>query len=313
MSRPDPVVEALLASRENKRIEFKEQFSAAEPGAWCELIKDIAALANSGGGVLVIGLDSAGKPSGWDPSQFLGTDPADITNLFAKYTGDQFDGFAISEGRKGGKRVAAIKIGPKGVSPLVFEKPGTYSIGPSLQKTAFSRGTTYFRHGAKSEPAVSADLARFIRSELLRQRRELLANVRKLSLAPRDSKVIVVSPKSGPEETINKFRVVDDPSAPAVARTDYDVTHPYRQKELIATINDRLGEKLVGPYEILSLRRTYKIDERPEFFHRHKFSGSPQFSDALVSWLMTEYQSDNDFFAKAVERYSASRKSEAGS
>ena len=98
----------------------------------------------------------------------------------------------------------------------------------------------------------------------MRQRKELLANVRKVSLAPQNSKIIVVSPKSGPSETIDKFRVVDDPQAPAVARTDYDVTHPYRQKELMATINARVGNKVVGPYEIRSVRRIYKIDDRPE-------------------------------------------------
>jgi hypothetical protein len=103
----------------------------------------------------------------------------------------------------------------------------------------------------------------------------------------------VVTPRTGPQESINRFRVVDDPQAPAVARTDYDVTHPYRQKELMATINERVGERVVGSYEILSIRRVYKIDDRPEFFHRAKFSGfSPQFSDALVSWLLTEYQND---------------------
>ena len=265
-------------------------------------------MANSGGGVIVIGLGNDGTPSGWDPTSFLAIDPANVVNILAKYVGDQFDGFEISGSKKSKYRVATIKLQARLSSPLVFEKPGTYETEPGKQKTAFSRGSVYFRHGAKSEPATSSDLARYIRSELSLQRRELMANVRKISTAPRDSKVLVVSPTTGPQETIDKFRVVDDPSAPALARTDYDVTHPYRQKELMSTINARVAEKVVGSYEVLSVRRVYQIDERPEFFHRPKFSSSPQFSDAFVSWLITEYQSDPEFFKKAVASYSAMRK-----
>ena len=55
-------------------------------------------------------------------------------------------------------------------------------------------------------------------------------------------------------------------------------------------------------------RRVYRIDERPEFFHRPKFSSSPQFSDAFVSWLITEHQSDPKFFKNAVASYSAMRR-----
>ena len=300
--------DALSATRESKRIEFKEQFSTDEPGAWCELIKDVASMANAGGGIIVIGLDDRGVPSGWDPSTFLDLDPADLTNRIGKYTGEQFDGFAISEESKGGSRLGTLTIAAKTESPLVFEKPGTYALDTGQQRTAFSQGTIYFRHGAKSEPGNARDLSRFIRAELLRQRRELLANVRKVSMAPRDSKVIVVSPSTGPQESIERFRVVDDPLAPAVARTDYDVTHPYRQKELMSTINGRIGKQVVGPYEVLSLRRVYGIDERPEFFHRPKFSGSPQFSDALVAWILTEYQRDSRFIEQAVQTYSAARK-----
>ncbi len=117
-----------------------------------------------------------------------------------------------------------------------------------------------------------------------------------------------MNPKAGPEGTVDRFRVVDDPSVPAVARTDFDVTHPYRQKELLVTINKRLGRKLVGPFEILAVRRTYSIDERPEYVHKPKYSQSPQFSDAFVSWLMTEYQRDAEFFEKAKDAYRATRR-----
>lgn len=300
-SRPsDLIAQALAAKRESRRIEFKREFSEETPGAWCELLKDIVAIANSGGGVIVVGLDDDGSPTGWDPAGLLGVDPADTVNSIAKYVGEQFDEVEIADARKDRKKVATITVGARTGSPLVFEKPGTYVDDQGRHKTAFSRGTVYFRHGAKSEPALARDLARFANAEGNRLRRDLLKNVRKLSNAPTGSEVIVVTPKAGPAGTVERFRVVDDPNAPIVGRTDFDVTHPFRRTELVKAINDRVGERIAGPYEIQCVRRAYGIDSRPEFFHKPKF-GSPQYSDALVSWLITEYQRDPLFFEKAKD------------
>lgn len=88
---------ALSATRESKFIEFKESFDVASSGDWCEIIKDIIALANTGGGMILIGVDNHGKPNGFDIRQVMGCDTADITNKIHKYTGWQFSEFEISE------------------------------------------------------------------------------------------------------------------------------------------------------------------------------------------------------------------------
>ena len=250
--------------------------------------------------MIVVGVDDAGRPTGWDPAPLLGIGPAEIVDAIAANVGERFDELEIAEAEKGARKLAIVAVGPRSGSPLVFEKAGTYVDENRQQKTVFDRGTVYFRHGAKSEPALTRDLARFANAEAARFRRELVKNVRKLSAAPRGAEIIVVSPKTGPAATVDRFRVVDDPDAPAVARTDFDVTHPFRQTELIKTINDRAGKKIAGPYEIQCVRRVYDIDSRPEFFHRPKF-GSPQYSDALVSWLITEYQRNPQFFEDAKD------------
>jgi hypothetical protein len=294
------LAEALAAKRASKWIELKAEFWPDSPGAWCGLVKDVVAIANSGGGVIVVGVDERGVATAWDPSVLLGLDTAVLVDAIAKYVGERFETFEVTESEKSGKKLAVFSIGARRGSPLIFEKPGTYVDAEGRHQIAFARGTVYFRHGAKSEPGLARDLTRFAHNEAARARRDLLKNVRKVSSAPQGSEVIVVTPKAGPAGTVGRFRVVDDPSAPAVARTDFDVTHPFRQTELVKTINDRAGTKIVGPYEILCVRRVYGIDNRPEFFHRPKF-GSPQYSDALVSWLMTEYQRDPQFFDNAKE------------
>jgi predicted HTH transcriptional regulator len=58
------------AARESTRVEFKEQLDPADGGDWCEVIKDIVAIANSGGGSIVLGIKNDGTPSGWIPPNF---------------------------------------------------------------------------------------------------------------------------------------------------------------------------------------------------------------------------------------------------
>ena len=72
---------ALVAKRESKYIDFKSRLDLSEPHSWCEIVKDIVAMANSGGGVLLIGLDNKGMPTGFDPSQVLDLDEAVVLSL----------------------------------------------------------------------------------------------------------------------------------------------------------------------------------------------------------------------------------------
>jgi len=51
---------AVSAKRESKAVDFKRSFDPASVAEWCELIKDIVAMANSGGGTILIGVNNDG-------------------------------------------------------------------------------------------------------------------------------------------------------------------------------------------------------------------------------------------------------------
>ena len=76
--------------------------------------------------------------------------------------------------------MAAIDVGSAKV-PMVFTKPGTYAMSTKEQKTAFSRGTIYFRHGAKSEPGNTGDLTNAMEHRLREIRKEWVDGVRKVA------------------------------------------------------------------------------------------------------------------------------------
>ncbi len=165
------IKDVLAAKRESKRIDFKERFDTQAAGEWCEIIKDIVAMANSGGGAILFGADNKGRATGEDVSGVVSLDPAIVTDKVHSYTETQFGDFEIIEGHKGKKSVAAIIVGATAI-PIVFTKAGTYAVEGGRQKAAFAKGTVYFRHGAKSEPASRDDLAEVIERRLAEVRKE---------------------------------------------------------------------------------------------------------------------------------------------
>ena len=293
-----------MAKRESRYIDFKEVFDPAKTGDWCEVIKDLVAMANSGGGVILFGVQNNGELSDFDPVAVLGLDPAKITDKVASYTGEHFSGFDIAEVNRCNRRLGAIRVG-EATFPLVFVAAGNYlDVASGKQKTAFQNGTVYFRHGAKSEPGNASDLRDLIERELERHRKAWLGGIRKVVNAPRGHTVEVVGPgiRLTDDPAARPVRLVDDSSAEPVHRLDPDVTHPYRQKELIREMNRRLsGKWSFTAYENQCIRRIHKIDEaKPEYYYCSKF-GSPQYSNAYADWLERQFALDNQFFAKATQ------------
>ena len=290
----------LEAKRESKTVDFKRSFDPSNAGEWCELIKDMAAMANSGGGHIVVGVEDDGLPAaGGTAALVLSLDPAQVTDKIAKYTGKQFDGFAIEEGRRGGSPVAVIAI-PPASRPLIFEKPGTYPVADGRQKTAFGVGTLYVRHGAKSEPANSEDLARIFERFAQALRREWMSGVRRVVNAPVGSTVSVLPPgvRQSQDPTATPIRITTNPSAPEYRLVNPDETHPWRQKELIAEVNAAVqpGDR-INQFDILAVRHLYDIDADHQFFHKARFAG-PQYSPEFREWLLCQYNQDHDFFRK---------------
>jgi EC042_2821-lke REase len=254
---------AAEAKRASSRVAFRD---AADP----ELVVDVAALANSGGGVVVIGQ----------------LDPIDSRRLSEQLGG--FADFEVEEVVRDSRTVTAIVVDAAGDAPLLIEQQA------------------YFRHGSKSRPATANDLRKFLERRLDLIRRQWLRSIREVLVAPEGAHVAVVRTAERDEHgEPTLIRLSADPNAPVYGRLDPDRTHPYRQTEVVAEVNRRLPEGVeVNPYDILSVRRVYEIAEetQPEFTHVPKF-GSPQYSDAFVDWLLEQHASDPQFFERAKAKY----------
>ncbi len=218
---PDFIEKALNAKRESKYVEFKETFDPNSAQNWCEIVKDLVAIANSGGGIILFGVDNLGKPCGSLTKPITNLDPADVANKVSKYTGAVDLEFEIHEMKKGKTKLVAFVIHAVSI-PIVFRKPGTYDIGGGKQRTAFSVGTVYFRHGAKSEPGTSDDIRKVIERQLELIRKSWIKGVRKVVQAPQGSQVITIQPRGSTASTAPiaaTVYAVKDPNATPVLLT----------------------------------------------------------------------------------------------
>lgn len=304
-ARDQRIQAAITAESESAHIDFKERFDTKSSGDWCEIVKDIVAMANSGGGCLVFGLQDDGTPSDWDPQPVLDLDPATVTDKIFKYTARNVADFEVVARRRRGSPVAVLAVDEVQV-PLVFAKPGTYSVGGPRPKTAFAQGTVYFRHGAKSEPATTDDLADLLGRRLKDERDRLLRNLRTVIQAPPDSGVVLVSNTSDVEtDTLTaNVRLTDNPDAPEFRHVNPDVAYPFRQKEVIEEVNRRLlGRIRINSHDILCVRRAHAIDARKPEFVEHRRFGSPQYTQRFVLWIIEQYERNPRFFKDARSTY----------
>ena len=277
---------AAEATRSSKRVALHDGLD------YVELVRDLAAMANSGGGVIVLD----GVPA---------VDEELLHEQLAGYSEPEFESFMVEPLTRDGRPSTAVVVEGARNAPLVFTR--TARLG--AEHVAFVRGGLYFRHGAKSEPATGADVRDFIRRQLDATRSQWLANIRQVMLAPDGAEVAVVETAERDEEgRPTLIRLTTDPHAPLYGQVDPDQSHPYRQKEVIREVNARLDGREVNAFDVLSVRRVHTITEetRPEFVHVPKF-GSPQYSDAFVDWLVAESERDPKFFADAKRKYLATR------
>jgi hypothetical protein len=295
---------AQTAKRESKQIEFKQAFDFSDRDWLEKIVRSIVAMANSGGGIIVFGLNRDGNIAGIDVKPILGIDQATITDKVNAYTQSQFSDFEIKPIEKNGTILATILV--RGATlPMVFTKEGAYYI-PSKKSEgiAFARGTIYFRHGAKSEPGNSDDLREVVERQQQIARKEMLANVQLIAEVQTGSQIKVLPPlvRLSDDPGAMPVRNTNDPSAPTIFRETITVnpneTHKFSRNDLVIRLQELLPENIVfNSYDVFALRKVFDVDKNPNFYFKPKF-GSPQYSSEFINWILIRYKEDNGFFSK---------------
>ncbi len=239
-------------------------------------------MANSGGGLIVFGVDRTGLPTGADLSA---VDADAITDRLQRESESPFDDLELHDLRKRSQRVLILLIGAA-LTPIV------------------AQGRVYVRRGAKSEPGSSRDVAAMIERRLNVERRSWLDAVKRVIRHP--APMLSQEIRESESDDAVPIRVVDDPRAQAFRLVDYDKTHPYRQKELLGELRQRIDGLSVNQFDLLAVRYAHHTDARPDFSHKGLF-GTRQYSPKFLEWLHQQITRNPRFFADAREQYQARR------
>jgi hypothetical protein len=96
--------------------------------------------------------------------------------------------------------------------------------------------------------------------------------------------------------------MTNDPNAPGVVAVDRHKICPYRQKEVLAKLKDRLpGGPIPTSHDLMAINRVYGIAQKEDLSWEPQFS-SRQHNDAYVDWIVEKVQESADFAADARRR-----------
>jgi len=255
--------------------------------SWCELVRDIVAVANSGGGKLLVAIvHSRHWPN--DNAVRCGCFTSDkLANLLREFSGNGNADSLIKVILSGDLSEASIKVRPA-LIPVGFEKRGVCS-----QCEIFAAGSFYFRRGGMSVPGTSDDLQKSFRRLLRSATRSWMRELRR-ALGGN-----LVAESNQPRQGVPRpVRIVTDPEAPVLQSQDVERLYPLRQTDLVRRLNQELGRPGVNSYDIQAVRRQHRLDDRPDFIF-HLPGAGRRYSPAAAEWIANACRQDGEFLGKA--------------
>jgi hypothetical protein len=275
-------------------MRLERSFHPLSKRDWCELVRDIAAIANTGGGEVLLRLPAV-------PGVMS---RGDVLRLLGEFSDSTFDDIELRPADVPGAASLVLSIG-RALFPIVFTKRGSYTDpnDPDSQVEVFAAGSIYFWHAGKSEPGGTGDLREFFERLVRRVRRRWLRGIRRVLKMPIDA-VVPTAARTSPQPVkdratiLQPVRITTDPDAPALQPQDVERLYPWRQKDLLGELNARLAQRVLTTYDIQAVRRHHRLDERPDFVF-HLAGAGRRYSPAAADWFIEQHERDPEFFAKA--------------
>lgn len=174
-----------------------------------------------------------------------------------------------------------------GMMTIVYDlSPGSFDLGsPSVKRRLGKDVAAYL---AQIQKKIQAEFTTLQRSP------EFSIGVEyKLVLTkkPGDADIVLSTGEKGASARV--VQVAKDPS----------VSHPHRQKELLAALTSALaGAVTVNQHDVQCVNKVHGVKKRPDWFYQGKVVGSPsQYSQAFVDWIVERVKQDPLFFVNARE------------
>jgi hypothetical protein len=158
---------------ESEDIDYKEDLDINNTESVVKIAKDIAAIANVGGGYIVLGIDKDFKKKGLPPSRRI--DEAVLRDKINKYFDPPIEIYYREVSRKVDgeiKKFGVIYVAPS-KEIVIVRRSGNYSKkGKTV--TEFREGEILIRDGSKSKPAGLHELRKLLDAQIAKQSAETL-------------------------------------------------------------------------------------------------------------------------------------------
>jgi hypothetical protein len=251
-------------SVEGVHFELKQGFTPG-PREWAELCRDIAAFANSGGGVILLGVGDDCSRLGLAASLSELLDSAKIIDQLRRKAPGAAIVTSYREVKYYGKHFGALIVAPL-VTPLIFDTEWGYNAIDGSHKLVIRPGVLYVRTPGKSAPARQADVREIWQRSVDLAAQKTLARIERVASLPPDADLIV-APQGATDEGFvlvsghkgRPVRIVDDPTAPAV-----------RLREVLSTD---------APYSSVDGEVASQVRHWQQADHAHRVS-----KEALLRW-----------------------------
>lgn len=149
-------------SGEGRNQDYKLTFDPKNPRAKTDLVKDIVAMANSGGGRIVFGRDETNRP-GIDPKIADALDSARIQDYLEMFVDKGLINLSHSQQQLPGGNVLLTLSVEAVTYPVVMKKDGTWKgFSTEKDRPLFRKGDVLVRHGSRNERISQADMRAFI-------------------------------------------------------------------------------------------------------------------------------------------------------
>lgn len=186
---------------ERRHKDYKLNFDYTSAKARTELVKDIVSIANSGGGVIVFGVNETSKP-GIDARTVQELDSARIADLVEKYVKpSQFElGHNVTE-ISSNKFVFELTIS-RVEYPIVMSQQGNWKgYNTKEDKLLFRQGDIWTRHSTKNERIHYEDLKQWLQEAKKQERDDILEKFKTVVNLPKDAKIQYVTTSGQPLDT----------------------------------------------------------------------------------------------------------------
>lgn len=175
-------------SSEFDLLDLKRDFDNS-PKAWLDLLRHVVAMANSGGGVLIFGIENDGTRAGLSRSLISEFDATKIANQLNRHASGARVRTTYTEFEYYNKLFGALFVHTSS-RLVVFDKTIQY---PGTNKTALRQGVLYVRRKSATEPATQSEINNAIDRVVARNLRAFIARIDHVAALPPSAQLIATA------------------------------------------------------------------------------------------------------------------------